>query len=226
MTLSSQAPTPTSKRGSKQIRANAFGLSRKLCHFISPSGSQRCATYDGTMSDDETFSRRIRRFLHLTIEDDYVPTDGTLLEGPIPKDRRPRWFKYPNLPRIQRKRKSQSESALFRLPFEIRNLIYLEVWREAGLSQHIVVHHGGYTHTQCVINHDGLDERQTEIRRIVDGSTNPSLRPHDKAFHDVWSRRLGSKWCNHWKCEERAASRGALPKAISAHSSPCSLCVG
>ncbi|KAK7927344.1 hypothetical protein PG985_004342 [Apiospora marii] len=87
---------------------------------------------------------------------------------------------------------TQSNSALMRLPLEIRDAILKESWMGAGVSQHLVVRNGHLQHATCVCDHaasDGLTELcfQRGPIRFEDG--------------EVWGR-MRSTWGNHWKCEE------------------------
>jgi hypothetical protein len=130
--------------------------------------------------------------------------EGFLAEEDAPRARLGFWkTKYPDQLRIQSTSSAQTMSPLFRLPAEIREAIYLALWRSAGLSQHILVHHGGYTHAQCVTDHEAPDERQEELQRLWGAE----LESWTTVRSELWVRRLDSQWCNHWKCEEKAASR-------------------
>lgn len=54
---------------------------------------------------------------------------------------------------------------LSRLPQEIRHRIYLELWREAGLEQHIVRREERYVHLRCLVDqYSAIDNRQSQIR--------------------------------------------------------------
>ena len=132
--------------------------------------------------------------------------EGGIIEGPRPRDKF-RLQKYPNLDKIQAKAKAQLQSRLFSLPLEIRQLIYLELWREAGLGQHIFIHRGGYTHAPCILSDQNApDQRQVEVDRLWGDWESPMGTCVE---NHLWARRLSSAWCNHWRCEERAAARSA-----------------
>lgn len=49
----------------------------------------------------------------------------------------------------------QRQSALMRLPIEVRRRIYELMFEEAGLAQHVYVKDGRYTHTTCITDHEG-----------------------------------------------------------------------
>lgn len=106
----------------------------------------------------------------------------------------------PNLEEFDRTADDQRESALLRLPIEVRRQIYEATWEAAGSTRHVYIKDGRYTHTTCITDHDAPDERQIELSKIFKlGST----------FLDdpTWSRRLLSSWVNHWRCEEAAAAQ-------------------
>ncbi len=89
-----------------------------------------------------------------------------------------------------------SQSKFFQLPPEVRQTIYLELWRSAGLAQHIFLQDGQYAHAPCITKHD-VEETQNYfeclgIQKSWDVEVEDGLN----------KRRLQSPWCNHWKCEE------------------------
>ena len=101
---------------------------------------------------------------------------------------------------LERTANKQRQSALLRLPIEIRRRIYNHAFEDAGLTRHVYVKKGRYTHTACITDHDAPDERQAEMREIF-----PMMRT---SLNDpIWSRRLLSSWSNHWRCEEAATAR-------------------
>lgn len=91
---------------------------------------------------------------------------------------------------------------LTHLPLEIRHRNYLELWREAGLEQHIVRREGRYIHLRYLVDqYYATDNRQSQIRG--ESRINPLGMPYvvyDE--EEVWKRRLCSPWSNHWPCEE------------------------
>lgn len=111
----------------------------------------------------------------------------------------------------------QLQSAFItRLPREIRDFIYLELWRSSGLRQHILRH---YTvqgrepqdahfcrwpcRTEFQVN-DGLQEDIDTLRQqlglSLPGPSGPELCITDIRYY----RRLQSPWINHWACGEHA----------------------
>lgn len=105
----------------------------------------------------------------------------------------------PDPEELERTADDQRQSPLLRLPIEIRRYIYDDVFEDAGLTQHVYVKDGRYTHTRCITDHDGPDERQVEVGKIYP-------RENRSFHHPVWSRRLLSSWANHWRCEEAAVA--------------------
>jgi hypothetical protein len=135
---------------------------------------------------------------------------SSLLVEADPHKNRFRRPKYPNLSRIQATADVQARSPFFRLPLEIREHIYLILWRDTGLVQHIYVARSGYTHARCTTEHNAPDDRQTEIERLY-GAEIERYGDYDS---ELWNRRLTSGWGIHWRCEERAAAmrnRGVDP---------------
>lgn len=157
-------------------------------------------------------ARRYRRFLEsipfISQDDEGLPSEppGTFKEG-TPRRNTFKRFKYPNLSKFQVTLKDQAKCLFFRLPVEIRELIYNEIWRTAGLRQHILIRNGYYTHIRCITDHNAPDERQVEVGRLW----GTEIRPFTQGLpsNGLWNRRLNSGWSNHWKCEERAASRSS-----------------
>jgi hypothetical protein len=111
---------------------------------------------------------------------------------------------YPDIAQLEADADMQSQSLLFRLPFELRHPIYEELWTAAGSIQHVLVTEGGkLTHLACVTDHKAPDDRQTEIDKI---------RTDTYQFRNlVWARRLISPWGNHWKCQEALADGRSGP---------------
>ncbi|KAH8681909.1 hypothetical protein BX600DRAFT_447481 [Xylariales sp. PMI_506] len=138
---------------------------------------------------------------------------GVMKEGLITRAKYILFRKYPNQSKIESKAHRQPQSWLLeRLPLELREQIYMDIWRDAGLTQHIFIHpKGGYTHSTCVTDHHAPDSRQVEIDRFWS-----SRAPSGGFLKDaLWNRRLGSTWCNHWSCEELAVSHITNPKPTS-----------
>lgn len=112
---------------------------------------------------------------------------------------------YPDVGQIEDGADIQPQSRFFtKLPAEVRQMIYRYVWALSGLTQHIYIANGSYTHCPCIIDHSAPDERQTKLQRLW-----PELNLGEHTLHcsesAEWRRRLVSPWCNHWPCEEAAA---------------------
>lgn len=97
----------------------------------------------------------------------------------------------------------QSASPFFtRLPYEIRQQIYLDCFRasglpsshpSSGLRQHILLRSDGhFTHTPCITSPTSPDIRYAGFR-------NAPLASLERA---TWLQRLKTEWCLHWACEE------------------------
>ncbi|KAL6366106.1 hypothetical protein LRP88_00202 [Fusarium phalaenopsidis] len=106
----------------------------------------------------------------------------------------------------------QSNSPLLKLPREVRDAIYLEVWRFTGLRQHIVAHWGAsdstdakphYCRWKCCTEFEVEDRLQELIENvriqkgiplghnILGSPVSPGLD---------YQGLLSSPWDNHWKC--------------------------
>lgn len=106
----------------------------------------------------------------------------------------------PDLERIAYAAHPQHLSPLFgSLPAELRQLIYVELWRTGGLKQHVIAHAAGYTYGGCISNQDGEDQRQVEL---LDLERHLAKTPSGDFHSPLWARRLASSWGVHWQCEE------------------------
>ncbi|KAF5020848.1 hypothetical protein F66182_7103 [Fusarium sp. NRRL 66182] len=104
----------------------------------------------------------------------------------------------------------QLQSAFIaRLPQEVRDAIYLELWRSCGLRQHILWHDikedktkSHFCRWECITPFDVQDKLQEDIdaTRIQLGV------PLGESFSNkTYALRLFSAWNNHWPCGERLA---------------------
>jgi hypothetical protein len=92
------------------------------------------------------------------------------------------------------------------LPPEIRQLIYIEFWRNdrpGSLRQHITWKNGLVIRVPCITDPLAKDVRYTRLKNSVLGSDERS----------VWSHRLSTKWALHWTCEEAHLARTTAPKS-------------
>ncbi|KAJ4313411.1 hypothetical protein N0V84_009440 [Fusarium piperis] len=107
----------------------------------------------------------------------------------------------------------QPNCPLVKLPREVRDAIYLEVWRIVGLRQHIVAHWGTpdsevdakphYCRWKCCTEFEVEDRLQelVENARIERGIAYGgwfTCTP-DTGLED-YQGLLSSPWDNHWKC--------------------------
>jgi hypothetical protein len=115
---------------------------------------------------------------------------------------------YPNREAIESSAEDQIQSLFFtKTPIEIRNMIYRELWRNSGLSQHIFRRQRVYgnmksrfTHSPCVTQFNVEDQRQKELQKL---SIEFDLPPSDGGIRNSqWGRRCHSSWYNHWCCLE------------------------
>ena len=104
------------------------------------------------------------------------------------------------------------------LPREIRDLIYIELWKTSSLRRHITaekvaittypappeqVNQISWHHVPCRTDPTAEDVRFESFRRSRGGSPEEA----------VWLVRLRSEWCLHWACEESTAQWMKTPKA-------------
>lgn len=91
----------------------------------------------------------------------------------------------------------QGQSNFFRrLPPEIREQIYVEYWRIAGVDRHVFLQDSEFCFAPCITDHDDpVDECQTSL--AAEFGASPCVQQHEK-----WFKRMTSTWCNHWRCEE------------------------
>ncbi|KAI6754787.1 hypothetical protein HG530_012539 [Fusarium avenaceum] len=102
----------------------------------------------------------------------------------------------------------QSKSRFIcRLPREVRDAVYLELWRSCGLRQHIIWHEdkhdrsrGHFCRWECTTLFTVEDNLQDDIElmRVRLGT------PEGRCFADEsHALRLFSAWKNHWACGQR-----------------------
>lgn len=104
---------------------------------------------------------------------------------------------------------SQLQSAFITgLPREIRDLIYLELWRSCGLRQHIFWHNNiadrcksHFCRWPCTTEYQVEDELQQDIEAI----RHQRGVDFGQILKDTTCcRRLQSIWLSHWPCSEQA----------------------
>ncbi|OBT80394.1 hypothetical protein VF21_00891 [Pseudogymnoascus sp. 05NY08] len=111
----------------------------------------------------------------------------------------------------------QTQSAfLTLLPPEIRDAIYLSLWRSHGLRQHIIWHGNDedgrhFCHWPCTTDFSVDDSLQRDIEElrirlgVYLGHNMGGFASRRDPEVSVLTRRLQSPWINHWACGERAA---------------------
>ena len=136
----------------------------------------------------------------LAVCDDKPPQELPVIPEPTPAD------KFADTAR------DQFESAFFgKLPLEIRQQIYEELWRMTGGGSHHIFHHSGrLRRCACVTDHDAEDERDG----IVEKFKLAKALTHKTYFSSpTLHKKLSSKWTKHWKCEEHLARRGTAKRS-------------
>ncbi|KAK1658470.1 hypothetical protein BDP55DRAFT_525393, partial [Colletotrichum godetiae] len=93
-------------------------------------------------------------------------------------------------------------SFLGRLPKEIREIIYRELWRTAGLGQHIIWTEAGFGHSRCL-----LERLESNIIEGDDPGEFNWMGSDARGSVSLWYKREMSTWCDHWKCEEAKDER-------------------
>ncbi|EQB55160.1 hypothetical protein CGLO_04937 [Colletotrichum gloeosporioides Cg-14] len=108
------------------------------------------------------------------------------------------------------------------LPREVRDSIYLELWRSCGLRQHILYHgepkDHHFCHWPCSIEFDVQDPLQKELEEVrvrLGVPLGEDISRHScPGIGRPYARYLQSPWMNHWPCGEVAYQKhgkGALP---------------
>ncbi|OLN97729.1 hypothetical protein CCHL11_07896 [Colletotrichum chlorophyti] len=96
-----------------------------------------------------------------------------------------------------------------KLPEEIREMIYQELWRASGLGQHIIRTEAGYAHSRCL-----LHQRDTTTADGEDPWECNWMSPDASGPVPLWFKREMSTWCDHWKCEE-ATYEGEILRSVA-----------
>ncbi|CAH0003792.1 unnamed protein product [Clonostachys byssicola] len=97
-----------------------------------------------------------------------------------------------------------------RLPREVRDAIYLELWRSNGLRQHIVSHRNHknadpehpewhFCRWRCVTDFEVEDRLQQEIELL---EADQIIDDVGLTYNVPYQKRLASPWHNHWACGE------------------------
>lgn len=89
-----------------------------------------------------------------------------------------------------------------KLPEEIREMVYQELWRAAGLGQHIIRTQAGYAHSRCLFRRPGTTPADGD-----DPWEFNWMAPDARGPVPLWYKREMSTWCDHWKCEEAREER-------------------
>ncbi|KAF2876875.1 hypothetical protein BDV95DRAFT_131955 [Massariosphaeria phaeospora] len=116
---------------------------------------------------------------------------------------------------------------LTRLPREILDQIYLEIWRICGLCQHILLHGNGpagkdnhFRRWQCCTEYRVDDTLQADVEKLrarLDVPLGTDIQGAQPPEIGLYCRRLMSPWRDHWPCGERATQEHGI-EAISGYS--------
>jgi hypothetical protein len=112
----------------------------------------------------------------------------------------------------------QSQSAfLTRLPREVLNSVYAELWRSCGLRQHIVWHGNKsdkhFCRWPCSTEYEVQDKLQREIEELrvqLGVPLGQDIKKEQDPKVIRYCRRLQSPWMNHWLCGEYAEKEYGL----------------
>ncbi|KAF4922367.1 hypothetical protein CGCVW01_v005341 [Colletotrichum viniferum] len=126
---------------------------------------------------------------------------------------------------------SQTQSAFVsRLPREVHDAVYFQLWRSCGLRQHILWHGAAedkhFCRGSCTTEYQVEDELQRDIEKMRE-QLGVSLGQeivrdwYDKAPR--YCRRLQSPWMNHWLCGDRAVEKHGI-SAIRGSSTTTIVC--
>ncbi|KAK2024425.1 hypothetical protein LX32DRAFT_569896 [Colletotrichum zoysiae] len=117
-----------------------------------------------------------------------------------------------------------------RLPREVRDTVYLELWRSCGLRQHILWHGAAtdqhFCRWSCNTEYRVEDELQRDIEKMRAELGVPLGQEILRDRHDnapLHCRRLQSPWMNHWLCGERAFEEHGIA-AVRGSSTSATLC--
>jgi hypothetical protein len=110
-------------------------------------------------------------------------------------------------------------SLLTRLPREILDKIYLELWRTCGLHQHILFHHTDHSDKDrhfcrwvCCTEYQVDDPLQADIEKLrarLNVPLGTDIQEAQPPEIRTYCRKLMSPWMNHWACGERATRNTA-----------------
>ncbi|KAK1999298.1 hypothetical protein LX36DRAFT_605313 [Colletotrichum falcatum] len=129
----------------------------------------------------------------------------------------------------------QTQSAFIsRLPREVRNTVYLHLWRSCGLRQHILWHGATkekhFCRWSCTTEYRVEDELQRDIEKMrarIATSLGQEIMRDQHENAPLYCRRLQSPWINHWLCGERAFEEHGLAaiRAVSTSANVSAECL-
>jgi hypothetical protein len=116
----------------------------------------------------------------------------------------------------------QQSNLLTRLPREILDRIYLELWRSCGLRQHVLFHGDNDHHFcrwECSTEYRTDDPLQADVDKLrarLDVPLGIDIHGLQPPEIGMYCRRLMSPWMDHWPCGERAVQEHGI-EAISGY---------
>ncbi|KAK1579561.1 uncharacterized protein LY79DRAFT_564100 [Colletotrichum navitas] len=117
-----------------------------------------------------------------------------------------------------------------RLPREVRDAVYLHLWRSCGLRQHILWHGAAtnkhFCRWSCTTEYrveDGLQRDIERMRAQLGVPLGQKIMRDRHSSAPLYCRRLQSPWINHWLCGERAFEEHGLA-AICGTSTSTNVC--
>ena len=102
-----------------------------------------------------------------------------------------------------------SSSFFGKLPLEIRDIIYSEVWAASGLRQHVFSRDDRLVHCPCLLASGKDDKKDDEFEEVWQNRRRS--RTGSIVVDEKWASRFSSSWNDHWICEEEMLSN-AKPK--------------
>ncbi|KAH8203010.1 hypothetical protein TruAng_002844 [Truncatella angustata] len=92
----------------------------------------------------------------------------------------------------------------FKLPREVRDMIYLDCWEVFGSRQHVFEHEGSTSYFPCLLEPGEQDSRNEDFEKLW--RSQQAHQPKSMVHDAEWARRMSSAWQDHWRCEEAMLS--------------------
>ena len=91
-----------------------------------------------------------------------------------------------------------------RIPLEIRDMIYSELWTTSGPRQHVFSRNGRLAHCPCLLTEGKDDKKDDEFEEVWQNRRRS--RTGSIMVDEKWASRFSSSWNDHWICEEEMLS--------------------